>query len=139
LLYKKWISRDFYSVASSPAFDTINFLKRAFPGWYEVEVYSAHPFLNSRGFPIEGWVAKDHFTTIYDVWRIWDPEEGTCPPSTVVDWVERKPPEGRSLIWFVQPHWPWIGSRLNRGAYTTPLYSQGCGAGWEVVKMLEMK
>jgi len=99
----------------SPASWTYNWLPKVFGDTYNITVYSAHPGINSRGTGRRmGYVASDHFKKIVDVWDLgWDPEVGTVHPSKINEAVLNDLKDGKfvgkNLIWYIQPHSPWIG------------------------------
>lgn len=97
----------------SPASKTPQFLKNVFKDWYEDIVYiSANPYVNSKGIPIKGFNAKDHFSEIIDVWK-WgiDPNLGAVPPRTMnkatLETIE-KFPNKKYIVHYMQPHNPYI-------------------------------
>ena len=90
----------------SPASTTYKWLEVTFPNFYNFTVYSSNPFINSFGV---GWSykAKDHFKKIVDLWKTdWDEKYGTVLPENVVSKTKNASP--RSIIWFLQPHFPYI-------------------------------
>ena len=98
----------------SPASCTADWLKTCFSGFYEnVRVVSGTPFLNSKGVTVLGYRATDHFRkrNIIDVWDWgWDEDLKTVPPSAVYEaFKERDDGKTKTIIWFMQPHGPWIG------------------------------
>ena len=108
------LARGKLTKAWSPASCTIDWLKICFPGFYKhVRVISAHPYLNSKGITTLGYRAVNHFLrhNIVDVWDWgWDENLKTVPPSTVYKaFKEQDDGEMKTIIWFVQPHGPWIG------------------------------
>ena len=101
----------------SPASGTVPWLKTVFSGFYpNIHIISSNPFINSKGIKIMGYKATDHFLSenIYDVWDYkWDENLNTVHPKDVMDEAlcrqnEIQPPE-KLVIWFLQPHGPWIG------------------------------
>jgi hypothetical protein len=102
------------SRAWSPGYDTYSWLGVVFSGEHSVTVYSAHPALNSLGVPRGGYLAKPHFARIVDIWRDgWASELSTVPPEAVnrvvLRDVEMGRFVGRNIVWYMQPHAPWIG------------------------------
>jgi hypothetical protein len=99
----------------SPASWTYAWLSKMFGGKYDIKFYSAHPGVNSRGVGRNmGYVGADHFKDIVDVWDFgWDGELGTVHPKTLTDVVLKDLKSGKTgeknIIWYVQPHAPWIG------------------------------
>ena len=96
--------------ARSPASCTVDWLRSVFPGRYDLTYVSATPMVNSRGVPVYGYRASDHFRRIVDVWDFgWDEELGTVPPWEVNEAALRNV-DGRMVIHYLQPHGPYIGS-----------------------------
>jgi hypothetical protein len=99
----------------SPASWTYTWLNRVFDGKYNFTVYSAHAGINSRSVAgREEYVATDHFKRIVDVWDGgWDTNLGTVRPETVnkvvLEDICRGRFKGKNIIWYLQPHAPWIG------------------------------
>ena len=101
--------------AWSPASGTAPWLKRMFGEYYpDIQVFSATPFLNSKGIEILGYNAVEHFLpeNIIDIWDFgWDYSLKTVHPKYVVETALSKIDfQKRQIIWFLQPHGPWIGN-----------------------------
>ena len=93
----------------SPASCTKDWLLSQFTGDYpDITVISAHPALNSKGIPVWGFKATEHFNHIVDVWKDWDEDIGTVRPEKVCSAYRRSKGE-KTILWFLQPHGPWIG------------------------------
>ena len=77
----------------------------------DVKVFSAQPRINSKGIAVRGFSVRDCFSgPIVDVWDWgWDWELGTVHPDTVVRAVLDEGLGDRNIIWFMQPHLPYIG------------------------------
>lgn len=62
--------------------------------------------------PIVSRLVKNNFHKVLPVWKAaWDYELNTVLPQTMVKYAletERKYPDKRLIIWFVQPHYPFI-------------------------------
>jgi len=103
------------SKVRSPASQTYPWLHHMFPDKYECHVYSAHPGINSKGVARAGtWKADEHFKTIDDLWDWgWDNELSTVHPTIVVekvmDDINNYELRDKNIIWFMQPHFPYIG------------------------------
>lgn len=96
-----------YRTVISPASHTSIWRFRTFPDKYPFVVYSATPMINSKR-KVEGYYAPEHFLKVIDIWDIgWDNDLLTVPPWNVVKHAKEAKPG--SIIWFVQPHAPWIG------------------------------
>lgn len=94
----------------SPASCTINWLKTAWPGVYDVTYVSSWPGVNSKGVPRHGYNAAHHFTEIIDVWDLgWSEELGTVPPWVVNRWVLNFTDRQDLIVHYMQPHQPYIG------------------------------
>jgi len=105
----------------SPASKTHRWLESCFvfEDRCNATVYSANPFINSKGLhPINysTYNGKENFERIVDVWeKGYGNKIGTLgtPPDLVRKTVEQDIKEGnnasKSIIWFAQPHAPWIG------------------------------
>lgn len=99
---------------TSPGSNTHEWVRRTWPSKYEYRLYSCNPFMNSKGLGHWGYHAKDHFKKVIDLWLThWDEEKGTVPPGAVVDATWDAPP--RSIIWFIQPHAPYLSWGKSRG------------------------
>ena len=114
--YASFIGKGKLRKLKSPASWTYAWLSEVFGGEYEdITVYSAHPGLNSKGIGRHmGYVGSKHFKKIIDVWDFgWDSKLGTVHPKTlteaVLEDVSSGDFKGRNIIWYVQPHSPWIG------------------------------
>jgi len=101
--------------AWSPASGTTPWLKKTFGGYYpDVQVFSATPFINSRGIDLLDYKAIEHFPpkNIIDIWDFgWNDTLKTVHPKTVVETaLSQIDYKKRQIIWFLQPHGPWIGN-----------------------------
>ena len=112
--YEKFLSGELIKVWS-PASGTTPWLKKTFGGYYpDIQVFSATPFINSKGIDLLDYNATKHFPpkNIIDIWDFgWDDKLKTVHPKTVVETVlsYQIDPKKRQIIWFLQPHGPWIG------------------------------
>jgi len=98
-------------------------------GRYDARYYSANPFINSLGVPLNEvgwgascgyeWSAADHLAEVVDLWHdAWVDDLGTVPPGAVTravrardDHVDRD--HDRVVIHYMQPHAPFL--RRGRG------------------------
>jgi hypothetical protein len=111
--YDRFIEGELRKVRS-PASNTYTWLKRVFNKRHDVTVYGSHPVLNSLGIRRYGYTAQPHFKRIVDVWKWgWDKSLGTVPPGevnkSVLADIKSGSFRGRNIIWYMQPHAPWIG------------------------------
>ncbi len=91
----------------SPASETRHWIKQIFPQWYPITIYSSNPFINSLGIGHWKYHAKNHFKRIVDLWDVyWSHVFGTVHPKTVYE--KSKNAKSRSIIWFLQPHAPYL-------------------------------
>ncbi len=112
--YKNFLSGELKK-AHSPGSNTYTWLRLVFNKWYNITLYSAHPALNSLGIERAGYKALPHFRKIVDIWnKGWVKELSTVPSEevnkTVLEDVKRGALKGKNIIWYMQPHAPWIGN-----------------------------
>ena len=124
--YSSFIHNGKLECILSPASNTFTWLRVVFPNSYDITVYGSHPVLNSFGFGRSGYTAKPHFRRIVDIWKEgWDNHLSTVPPEKVNSFVLKDIRagvfQGINIIWYMQPHAPWIG----RTRLTEP------GEGWD--------
>lgn len=98
----------------SPSSDTASWLIRVFEKFRVylkfTRIFSTTPYLNSSGIEIYGVKANKFCRDIIDLWKyLWDPDLQTVHPDSVVEAVERYGLRRRNIIWFIQPHMPYIG------------------------------
>lgn len=85
---------------------TVEFVKENFTGkqYRDTVMVSANPH-------VDLW-AKDSFFKLIPVWKTgWDDEINTVLPQTMVEnavAAENKYPDKRLIVWFMQPHMPFI-------------------------------
>jgi hypothetical protein len=102
---------------------------KTFQGDHDLTYFSANPFINSLGIPLNelewgasfdsDWVASDHISTIHDVWdAAWDDDLGTVRPEAVNEYVAAHWAEvqrsDRTIVHYMQPHAPFIGHGTGR-------------------------
>lgn len=87
---------------------TAEFLKENFAG---------HKYANTvivTANPVVSRLVKNCFYYVIPVWKAgWDDRLGTVLPQTVIESAieaERKYPDKRLIVWFIQPHSPFIGN-----------------------------
>lgn len=81
------------------------------PEFKQIKVFSAHPAINSLGLENSGFKATEFLprNNIVDVWRSgWSEEYNTVLPEEVAKHVTRSGLSDKNLIWYMQPHFPWI-------------------------------
>jgi hypothetical protein len=102
--------------ARSEGSNTFEWMPKIFclPEFKQTKVFSSHPAINSLGLEICGFKATKFFSkeNIIDIWRIgWSNEFNTVLPEEVVKHVIKIGLNKRNLIWFMQPHFPWIHAK----------------------------
>ena len=116
----------------SPASWTLEWLDRVFGRLrLRATVFSANPYISSRGevrLHDIRWRASEHFSKIHDLWlTAWDSKLGTVPPEKVYLAVAAslglRGAEGRLIVWFMQPHYPYL-SPITMGEESTALRPQ---------------
>lgn len=99
----------------SPACHTYDWIRKTINGYYpNITVIGGHPLFNSKGVPVHGWTATEHFSpeNIIDVWDFgYSDELGTIDPNAVVEATLEHTDREKLLIWFLQPHCPYIGRK----------------------------
>jgi len=124
-----------YERAISPASETLSWLIKTFPHFYNVTFYSSNPFVNSKT-PIRGYDARKHFARIIDVWDFgWDDNLSTIPPQEVY-WIASmaKP---KSIIWFIQPHLPAIGKIKLIPKWSKEVFKKGWGGDTVIIQQVQ--
>lgn len=107
--------------ALSPASWTLEWLSIIFDKPYpNTIIYSSNPYINKlkTDICINGicWRAYDKFEKIVEVWKYaWDKKLMTVPPWSLYKIVlmslkfnQKKTKKKRNIIWFLQPHYPYI-------------------------------
>jgi hypothetical protein len=107
----------------SPGSSTPEWAYRTFTGSHDLAYFSANPFINSSGIPLNElkwgascdyeWRATDHIDEVIDVWRHgWNEEHGTVLPGALADsyrehagTVDR---HERTVLHYMQPHAPYL-------------------------------
>jgi len=88
---------------------TIEWARRTFTKPLNVVYYSANPYVNSK-VKLKGWLARDYFKRVVDLWlTCWDTSLNTVPPWLVNERIRVDKPKSKTIIHYVQPHGPWIG------------------------------
>jgi hypothetical protein len=97
---------------------------RSFPGKYDDVVYvSSNPYINSV-MPLKGFLGRDHFHRVIDVWKFgWDDRRGTVPPDKVTRAAIaalREHPGKRLIVHYLQPHAPYLCLDPGQGGFPVP-------------------
>lgn len=109
---------------------TLDWLVNSFPGEYDISYFSANPYINSKGVPLDksewgvsceySWNPKEHFSEIIDVWEFgWEEELGTVHPRELNEaLLSRRNGKKYILLHYMQPHAPYLsdgdGMKLKR-------------------------
>ena len=91
---------------------TVEWRDNSFPSYYDDIVYvSANPYINSVR-AVEGFLAREHFQRVEDVWSDgWDAAKGTVLPQSVTEAalrVVRGDSPRRLIVHYLQPHSPYL-------------------------------
>lgn len=104
---------------------TLDWLVNSFPGQYDIAYYSANPYINSKGVPLNrskwgascgyNWNPIEHFSEIIDVWDFgWEKELGTVHPRALNEAFHSNGHDKKSIIHYMQPHAPYISAGSGR-------------------------
>lgn len=100
----------------SKAPHTYRWIQETFPDKYDINYFSAHPYIGSKRSKVRSYNAPDHFKRILSIWALaWDDQMGTVHPDNVGEavkvYIEQQEREidGRIIIHYIQPHGPYIG------------------------------
>jgi len=89
--------------------DTLTWLTMNFPYKYPYVYVSANPFCNSR-IKVGSFLGGEHFKKVIDVWKWgWDERLMTVPPSRVTRSALPYICKERTIVHYIQPHFPSIG------------------------------
>jgi hypothetical protein len=84
---------------------------------------SSNPYVSSFR-PVSGFLGKDHFHTVYDVWNdSWDGEKGTVLPASVTRAAMRalrEHPGKRLIVHYLQPHAPYLTLDMTSPGFPVP-------------------
>jgi hypothetical protein len=114
--YKKFFPQAELKKVYSPASGTSPWLNQVFPEKYnELQIISSSPRINTRDIDILGYNSSKHFNPqkVIELWDSeWDKSLETVKPQTVVKHaLKHKDYPQKQMIWFMQPHGPWIGQK----------------------------
>lgn len=99
---------------------TGEWLYKTFPKKYKITYISGNPYINNEGISLGkcniqykdyGWVAKDHFCKIIDVWKEdWNEEYGTVLPDDINNVLLKlkNNTKNKIIAHYMQPHFPYI-------------------------------
>ncbi len=119
-VYRDYLDGDLEKRVSRGS-STPDWLAKTFSGQTEFTYFSANPYVNSKGLPLNKsfwgssckytWKPTDHFSEIVDVWDFgWDDRLGTVPPRNVNDAFLSRPDDTRTIIHYIQPHSPYLAA-----------------------------
>jgi len=77
----------------------------------EIKIFSCHPAINKMKEPFKAFTASRYIPTKNIVSldnKCWDEDLLTCPPKKVRRAVVNEGLSDKNLIWFIQPHFPWL-------------------------------
>jgi len=123
LEYTNFLPSSEFLFACSAGRDTFEFLRHVFPDYYDlIYVSGATPVNSVIKKPIKdpflkkyygGYIPKEHFKRIIDVWKYgWNDLLGTVPPrevTRVAANIIKRYKEKKVIIHYFQPHAPYIG------------------------------
>jgi len=90
----------------SPAGSTHEWLRKVFPNFYDSTMYSAHPAVNNEDRETLGYQANMHFLNVNHL--VGDYGAGEINKRILND-IHGQQWHGRNIIWYNQPHLPWLG------------------------------
>lgn len=104
---------------------TLDWLVNTFPGEYDIAYFSANPYINSKGVPLNeskwgascnySWNPIEHFSEIIDVWEFgWEEKLGTVPPKNLNKACQSRGCDKGSIIHYMQPHAPYLSNGNGR-------------------------
>lgn len=96
---------------------TPEWLSKTFIDYYDIDYYSANPYVNSIGYEIDkltgdetnfNWCSVDHFKNIIDVWNFgFNNSYGTVLPETFRE-LSKNLNSSKKILHLIQPHIPFI-------------------------------
>jgi len=110
---KYWKYNNVYKV-NSPASSTLVWLKKVFPDYYDYLLFSCNPFIGNKINRKWSYNTYNHFKNVICLWMDqWNERYSTVLPETVYRYcIEKAIP--RSIIWFLQPHSPYIDLEIKK-------------------------
>ncbi|MFB6094478.1 MAG: hypothetical protein ABEJ77_06020 [Halanaeroarchaeum sp.] len=127
-VYEDYVSGDLERVRSRGS-ATPEWAAKTFRGDHELNYFSANPFINGLGIPLDemewgasfesSWTSTDHISTIHDLWdEAWDDDLGTVLPGAVNDYVRDHwaavESDTPTVIHYMQPHAPFVAHGTGR-------------------------
>lgn len=112
-VYQRYLSGNLEPVKTGVD-NTGAWLKKTFPGYYDLVYVSGTPHINSWGLSLSetnnewewNWAAKKHFKEIVDVWDFgFDKNVGTVRPEAITE-TGLKLSSDKKILHYVQPHFP---------------------------------
>ncbi|MHC4789903.1 MAG: hypothetical protein ACYS8Y_00460, partial [Planctomycetota bacterium] len=122
-VWQKYLSGDLTKKISIGS-GTKEWRNKSFTQYYDDVIYiSANPYINSLA-PVKGFLAKNYFFKIYDLWLDdWNNQKGTVLPETVtkkaIDIIKANSSK-RAIIHYIQPHEPYLGQTVTGPGFATP-------------------
>lgn len=110
---KNWKYNKVYEVIS-PASTTVQWLKWTFPDYYDYSIFSCNPYIGNKKYKKWSYNVYEHFKNVICLWYDqWDERYSTVLPETVYKYCIRNAVP-RSIIWFLQPHSPYIDLEVKK-------------------------
>jgi hypothetical protein len=107
--------------------NTLDFVNSEMTGSYNHTIYSAHPGMNTCHDAFD-YFAGDHFEEVVDLASsAWSEEVGTVKPEEFLEYDDFR----NSVLWFMQPHSPYIGEITVKGAFESGVFEED---GWGYIK-----
>jgi hypothetical protein len=122
-VYKKYLTGNLEKRISVGT-GTSEWRDRSFLDYYDDIIYiSANPYINSVT-AVRGFCGKDHFNQVFDLWlEDWDYKHGTVLPEKVTQRAKEiisANTEKRAIIHYIQPHEPYLTSKIEVPGFKTP-------------------
>ena len=112
VVYSKYLSGILYKAIVPPP-HTYGWLPKVFslPEFDNIRIFYARLGIASHDIRIEDFVPRNRNIQVYVVEPHMFRELGTVLPSEVNSVVLREGLCGRDIVWYVQPHFPWVCDR----------------------------
>lgn len=109
MLYRRYL-RGHLTRAHVPPPNTYGWLPRAFsvPEFESIRIFYAGLSIESHDIMIGRFVPKNRNVEVFGIRPRLFKDLGTVHPSEVNDVVFRIGLSGRDIVWYAQPHFPWI-------------------------------
>jgi len=133
-MYNDYLTQGRLTKVETADTHTLGWLKKTFNNYTNAVYISGNPLINSKGVSREGYVARDHFSKIVDVWDDgWNWTLGTTDPEKVtLEAVKHTGQEKRLIVHYIQPHAPYYsltGLPKRSGRVTDSVANKGEGVG----------